>query len=104
MQAAQVALGRAGFTLTAGPIPLASSPPHPQRLFRATKVSGTSHVSVDLLEVSESSANAFRERQSVPYKNSTLWTVTVSGLLDMKRTSTRLKDLADVEMLEESNL
>mgnify|MGYP000591931174 CR=1 len=48
------AVTKAGFTLRAGPIPSGASSSHPQRRFRATKVVGERHLTVDLLEVSVS--------------------------------------------------
>ena len=96
------ALGRAGFTLRAGPIPPGTAGPHPQRRFRATKVSGGARLTVDLLEVSASDASAWDTRVSLEWKGQPRSVVSRQGLIDMKRLSTRLKDRADVETLEGS--
>jgi hypothetical protein len=94
------ALTHAGFTLRAGPIPLGVSSTHPQRLFRATKVSGARHLTVDLLEVSASYAVAWTTRRSTIWKGRELTVVSRDGLISMKALSTRLKDRADIETLE----
>jgi hypothetical protein len=94
------ALARAGFSLRAGPIPLGARSANPQRLFRATKVVGASHLAVDLLEVSPSYAGAWDGRQAVQWKGQPLSVVSRAGLIEMKRLSTRLKDQSDLERLE----
>jgi hypothetical protein len=92
---------KAGFALRAGPIPLGIATPNPQRLFRATKVAGTEHLIVDILEVSQSYESAWRDRESLRWKSGrTLTVVSRSGLIEMKQLSTRLKDRADIETLK----
>jgi hypothetical protein len=98
--AALEALAGAGFPLRAGPIPLGAGGAYPQRLFRATKVSGTAHLTVDLLEVSESYASAWDGRQALVWKGRPLTVVSRAGLIEMKRLSSRLKDRGDLEALE----
>lgn len=98
--AALDALASAGFPLRAGPIPLGAKGPHPQRLFRATKVSGSDHLTVDLLEVSVSYDSAWNSRQTLVWKEQPLTVLSRSGLIEMKRLSVRLKDQSDLEALE----
>lgn len=97
------AAARAGFTLRAGPIPLGVKTATPQTLHRATKVASGSHVTTDLLEVSESYRPAWEGRQVVEWRGRQLSLVSKGGLVAMKRLSTRAKDLADVEALEGPN-
>ncbi len=94
------ALGRAGFTLRAGPIPLAVNTGTPQRLYRATRPLGTDHVTVDVLLVSPAYLQAWEGRIRVHWNGRSLWVVSREGLASMKRHSRRLKDLADLEQLE----
>lgn len=98
---AMAALQRAGFTLRAGPIPLGAKTPFPQVLHRATKVVGSSHLTVDLLEVSPSYRAAWDSRMALRWRGRDLSVVSRSGLMDMKAKSTRLKDQADIEALNE---
>ena len=98
---AMAALSRAGFTLRAGPIPLGAKTPFPQTLHRATKVVGHAHLTVDLLEVSPSYRAAWEGRITVTWKGRELSVVSRSGLIDMKSKSTRLRDQADIEALNE---
>lgn len=97
------ALSAAGYRLRAGPIPLGGGTPHPQRLFRATKVAGGAHLTVDLLVVSPSYEEAWASRTSVSWKGRPLWIVTRTGLVPMKSISKRLKDLADIETLQQGS-
>jgi hypothetical protein len=97
------ALARAGFQLRAGPLPLGAGSANPQRLFRATKVAGGSHLSVDLLEVSPAYEGAWNGRQAVAWKGQLLTVVSRTGLIEMKRLSARLKDRSDLETLEGSD-
>ena len=103
VERAFVAVRSAGFTLRAGPMPLGVGTPNPQRLFRATKVVGTSHLTLDILEVSPSYLPVWSSRVAGTFKGRQLTVVTREGLIAMKRLSTRGKDRADIETLEGSN-
>ncbi len=94
------AVDKAGFTLRAGPIPLGMTTASPQRLFRATKVSGTEHLTLDLLEVSASYRDAWASRVLAPWKGRELTVVSKDGLIAMKQLSTRGKDRVDIETLQ----
>lgn len=94
-------LKRAGFTLRAGPLPLGVGTANPVRVFRATKVVATSHLTVDLLEVSPANAEAWSGKMTVEWQGRRLSVVSRAGLILMKSRSTRLKDRADVELLQE---
>lgn len=98
---AMAALASAGFTLRAGPIPLGANTPFPQTVHRATKVIGQSHLTVDVLEVSPSYLPAWDGRVVVKWQGRDLSVVSRAGLIDMKTKSTRLKDKADIEALNE---
>lgn len=63
------AVTKAGFALRAGPIPSGASSSHPQRRFRATKVVGERHLTVDLLEVSVSYQEAWTSRRNALWKD-----------------------------------
>jgi hypothetical protein len=94
------ALKLAGFTLRAGPIPLGTNTDKPRRLFRATKVFSTEHLTVDLLEAAPTYSNAWSTRQEFVWNGKPLSIVSRQGLIEMKKLSTRPKDLVDVEILE----
>lgn len=99
IEAALTALAGAGYTLRAGPLPLGFGSPHPQRLFRATKVLGNAHLTIDLLEVSASYQPAWASRQTLGWKAQAIAVVSREGLISMKSLSSRLKDRADLETL-----
>jgi len=99
---ALAALARAGFTLRAGPVPLAVNTPSPQRLYRATRLLGADHVTVDVLLVSPAYLAAWEGRLCVQWNGRPLWVVSREGLASMKRMSRRMRDLADLERLEET--
>jgi len=101
VERALAALGSAGFTLRAGPIPLAVASGAPGRLYRATRPLGADHVTVDVLLVSPAYASAWEGRVRLLWNGRALWVVSREGLVSMKRLSKRLKDLADIERLEE---
>lgn len=85
--------------LRAGPIPFGSGTAREQRLYRATRVLGHQHLTVDLLSVTPVLADAWAGRVTVPWLGRTLTVVSREGLGSMKRLSTRLKDRADLEAL-----
>ncbi|MBM4780929.1 MAG: nucleotidyltransferase family protein [Archangiaceae bacterium] len=95
------AAARAGFTLRAGPIPLGVKTPTPQTLFRATKVSAGSHITTDVLEVSASYGAAWALREVIDWRGRRLSLLSRSGLIAMKRLSSRTKDQSDVVTLEQ---
>jgi hypothetical protein len=103
IERAFIAVKSAGFTLRAGPMPLGVGTPNPQRLFRATKVVGNGHLTLDLLEVSPSYLPAWSSRVTGTFKGRPLTVVTREGLIAKKRLSSRGKDRADIETLEASN-
>jgi hypothetical protein len=103
VEAALEALARAGFTLRAGPLPLAVASGSPQRLYRATRPLGREHVTVDLLVTSPGYATAWQGRVCVTWNGRPLHVVSREGLASMKRLSRRMKDLADLERLEGTN-
>lgn len=103
VERAFAAVKGAGYTLRAGPMPLGVGTPNPQRLFRATKVVGNSHLTLDILEVSPSYRPAWSSRVAGTFKGRPLTVVTREGLIAMKRLSTRGKDRADIETLEGSS-
>lgn len=69
-------------------------------MFRATKIIQSEPLTVDLLEVSPSYAEAWNQRQTVRWQERLLTVVSRGGLILMKQMSTRLKDKADLETLE----
>ena len=100
IESAFAAIRKVGFTLRAGPMPLGVGTSNPQRLFRATKVSGGQHLTVDLLEVSPSYQAAWSSRMTGTFKGRELAVVSRDGLISMKRLSTRNKDRVDLDTLE----
>lgn len=100
IEPAFAAVKSAGFTLRAGPMPLGVGTDTPQRLFRATKVAGGGHLTLDLLEVSPSYKNAWSTRVRGAFQGRDLVVVSREGLIAMKRLSTRSKDRLDIDTLE----
>lgn len=94
------ALRTLGFTLRAGPIPFGSRTPSERRLYRATKVVGTEHVTVDLLVVTPVLRQAWERRQTFALDWGAVPVVSRDDLMEMKRLAGRNQDLADLERLE----
>jgi hypothetical protein len=70
------------------------------RMIRAMKTSGTEHLTVDLLEAPDAGEEAWINRKQIDTGFGPIWVVSKAGLVDMKRRSGRLQDLADIERLE----
>lgn len=104
LDSALAALNSAGFTLRAGPLPLAIASGTPQQLYRVTRPLGTAHVTVDILVSSPEYVSAWDGRMCVDWNGRPLWVVSRKGLVDMKRLSRRMKDLADLERLAEDDV
>ena len=97
------ALKTAGFTLRAGSIPLGTVTPTPQRRFRATKAFEGRHLTVDLLEMTASYEPAWKSREIRNWNGRLLTVVSRQCPIEMKQLSTRLKDRADIEALENTD-
>ncbi len=92
-------LKRLGFTLRAGPISFGGGTPQERTLFRATKVVGGEHLTIDLLVVSPVFAKVWEQREALEWAGLTLQIVSREGLATMKRLAGRKQDLADLEAL-----
>jgi len=73
------------------------------RMIRAMKTSGTEHLTVDILEAPDAGEEAWTNRQLIETEFGSVWFASKAGLIDMKRRSGRLQDLADIERLEEDS-
>jgi hypothetical protein len=70
------------------------------RMIRAMKTSGTDHLTVDILEAPDAGEEAWTNRRQIDTEFGQVWFASKAGLIDMKRRSGRLQDLADIERLE----
>ncbi|MDX9957613.1 MAG: nucleotidyltransferase [Spirochaetia bacterium] len=70
------------------------------RMIRTMKTSGTEHLTVDILEAPDAGEEAWTHRQLIETEFGPVWFASKAGLIDMKRHSGRLQDLADIERLE----
>jgi hypothetical protein len=70
------------------------------RMIRAMKTSGTEHLTVDILEAPDAGEEAWTNRRQIDTVFGQVWFASKAGLIDMKRRSGRLQDLADIERLE----
>jgi hypothetical protein len=70
------------------------------RMIRAMKTSGTEHLTVDILEAPDAGEEAWTNRRQIDTEFGQIWFASKAGLIDMKRRSGRLQDLADIERLE----
>jgi hypothetical protein len=58
---------------------------------------------IDFLLVTEATQNIWRDREDVEWEHGAISTVSRDGLIQLKRLSGRLQDLADIERLENEN-
>lgn len=70
------------------------------RMIRAIKALGTDHLTVDILEAPDAGEEAWTNRKQIDTGFGPVWVASKAGLIDMKRRSGRLQDLADIERLE----
>ncbi len=70
------------------------------RMIRAIKTSGTEYLTVDILEAPDAGEEAWTNRRQIDTEFGQVWFASKAGLIDMKRRSGRLQDLADIEWLE----
>lgn len=69
------------------------------RMVRAIKTLGTDHLMVDILEAPDAGEEAWINRKQIDTGFGRVWVASKAGLVDMKRRSGRLQDLADIERL-----
>ena len=70
------------------------------RMIRAIKAVGTDHLVVDILEAPDAGEEAWTKRLRIETEFGPVWFASKEGLIEMKRRSGRLQDLADIERLE----
>ncbi len=70
-----------------------------ERCFKATKVLGNDHLTIDLLSVSPVYASVWASRELVDWGGLQVPVVSRAGLATMKRLAGRNQDLADLEAL-----
>ena len=93
------ALKSLGFTLRAGPISFGGGTHQSRTLFRATKVVGNEHLTIDLLIVSPVFESVWAQREGLEWSGLKLDIVSRDGLALMKRLAGRTQDFADLEAL-----
>lgn len=69
---------------------------------RISKIDAETKVlfTIDFLLVTEATQQIWRDRENVEWEHGAISTVSREGLIDLKRLSGRLQDLADIERLE----
>jgi hypothetical protein len=70
------------------------------RMIRAIKAVGTDHLVVDILEASDADEETWTKRLRIETEFGPVWFVSKGELIEMKRRSGWLQDLADIERLE----
>lgn len=92
-------LRKLGFTLRAGPISFGGGTAQERTLFRATKVAGTDHLTIDLLIVGPVFETVWAQREGIAWSGLKMQVVSKAGLATMKSLAGRQQDLADLEAL-----
>lgn len=88
-----------GYTAPAAPMTFASG----VTVQRVTKFEDKDHLTLDLLVAEGPLENIWEMRMQVEADDDVVSTVTREGLIRMKSLSGRLKDLADIEQLEDDD-
>jgi hypothetical protein len=101
MEKAIEAAAFAGFNDVAGWIALPSNDQGIDRLFRINKIQDGTLLSLDLLEANHADNPIFKDRESFEIDGHLIQILSRAGLIRMKRSSNRLKDKLDVELLNE---
>lgn len=101
MEKAIEAAAFAGFNDVAGWIALPSNDQGIDRLFRINKIQDGTLLSLDLLEANHADNPIFKDRESFEIDGHPIQILSRAGLIRMKRSSNRLKDKLDVELLNE---
>ena len=72
---------------------------------RISKVDAETKVlfTIDFLLVTEATKNIWREREQVEWEHGEISTVSREGLIQLKKISGRLQDLADIERLQDES-
>jgi hypothetical protein len=90
-----------GFDDAAGWIMLPENGHGIDRLFRVNKLEQDDFLTLDLLEVRSSDHPLFQSRETIEVEGHTLQLLSRAALIQMKRSSKRLKDQLDVELLND---
>ena len=94
-------LGKQGYSISAGIIPLDVGKESESRLYRLSKARGDDLLTVDLLLVSPTMDDVWEDREAFLVGDYEITVVSLSGLRKMKRLSGRPQDLVDLERLED---
>ena len=72
---------------------------------RISKIDGETKIlfTIDFLLVTEATQQIWRDRETVEWEHGGISTVSRAGLIQLKRISGRLQDLADIERLEDES-
>ncbi len=72
---------------------------------RISKIEATTKIlfTIDFLLVTEATQQIWRDRETVEWENGAISTVSRAGLIQLKKISGRLQDLADIERLEDES-
>lgn len=93
-------LGKVGYTLPSGFIPVGVGKDSESKIFRISKVIGEDFVSLDLLIVSSEMKKVWESRSVYELDDFLVSVVSISGLKQMKKNAGRPQDLADIASLE----
>ena len=88
------------YNIIAGIIPFDVGEESERRIFRVSKFSNSEILTVDLVLVSPYLNDVWKTRETYSVDDYSLKTVSLPGLLKMKKIAGRFQDLADLERLE----
>lgn len=91
-----------GFVLEGGTLVFGEGTPRERTIQRLSKTVRSEVLTLDLLVVGPALADVWNARLQSVWRGKTLWVVSRSGLLLMKRLSARPQDLADIDALSKT--
>jgi hypothetical protein len=100
LNAAEVSARDLGYTISAAPMSFAGGAVEIRRISKLDPGSGDL-LMLDLLLVTSSLAEVWRTRQEVEWEHGSLWVVSRSGLIALKRLRSSGQDLDDIARLME---
>jgi len=89
-----------GFDLEGLPMQFGTGGENEREIHRLTKAMGPDTLTLDLLLVGPALAASWQTRQRADWRGRELWVVSREGLLQMKRISGRVQDIADIQALD----
>lgn len=103
LDAATGALDEVGFRFPTGPLTFNHGTPQQSKLLRLNRMEGSDYLTLDLLLAEGFLEPIFNDRQCFELDSVKLPVVSLSGLIEMKRSADRPQDRVDIVNLEEVN-